>query len=271
MLLLIDIGNSDITIGLCENESVQHTLRLGTLMAAEDAGMFSRLLRDFIRDNGMQQPRGAAICSVVPGVTPLLTGALQREFDIEPLIVTHRLKTGLRFSVKNINGLGADRIAGAAAARRLYTGDLVVVDFGTATTFNVVTQAGEYMGGAIMPGPGLSADSLAGKTAKLPRVDLNGPVRIPGRDTAENIRAGVILGHAGAVERIISEMENELKTDLSLIATGGFSRLITPYMKIDPVDINPLLTLQGLRFIYEMNSGVLSKNASVREAINSGG
>ncbi len=271
MLLLIDIGNSDITTGLCENGSVEHTLRLGTLIVAGDAGMFSRVLGDFIRECGMRRPGGAAICSVVPRITPLITDVLRRTFDIEPLIVSHRLKTGLRFSIKDIKGLGADRIAGAAAARRLYRGNLVVVDFGTATTFNVVTEDGEYKGGAIMPGPGLSAGSLAGKTAKLPQVDLDGPVRVPGRDTAGNIRAGVILGHAGAVERIIGEMENELKTDLSLIVTGGFSGLITPHMKIEPVDINPLLILDGLRFIHEMNSGVLSKNASVREAVNSGG
>ncbi len=271
MLLLIDIGNTDITTGLCEDRSVQYTLRLGTYIVAGDIEMFSSALGNFIRERGMPRPTGAAICSVVPRLTPLLTGALRRSFGIEPLILTHRLKTGLRFSVKNINGLGPDRIAGAAAARRLYMGNLVVVDFGTATTFNVVTEGGEYLGGAIMPGPGLSADSLAGRTARLPRVDLNAPVRLPGRDTAENIRAGVILGHAGAVERIIREMEKGLKTGLSLIVTGGFSGLITPHINISPLDVNPLLTLEGLRLIYEMNSGFLAKNASVREAINSGG
>ncbi len=269
MLLLIDIGNSNITIGLYENDIIKDTLRLGTTIGGRGIERYSAVLSDFIRERGMPEPGGAAICSVVPGITPLLAGAVQKTFDIEPVNVTPGIKTGLRFSIKNIDELGPDRIAGAAAAHKLYKGNLVVADFGTATTFNVITEEGEYRGGLIMPGLGLSVNTLAEKTAKLPRIDLNAPVSIPGKDTAGNILAGVILGHAGAVERIISEIKKELKRDLSLVATGGFSDLIKPYIRIDY--INPFLTLQGLRFIYEMNSGFLSKSVSVRETINSGG
>lgn len=201
----------------------------------------------------MPKPEGAALCSVVPAVTPLLQSAIETSFGIKLITVRHDVKTGLQFSVKRVEDLGPDRIANAAAAYKLYKGDVIVVDFGTATTLCVVSEKGEYRGGAIMPGLGLSVNALAEKTAKLPVVELKVPKKILGKDTAENIRTGVILGHAGAVDRIIHEIKTETGKDFIILVTGGFADLVKPYLKaIDYA--NPFLTLEGLRIIYEMNS-----------------
>jgi type III pantothenate kinase len=239
-------------LGFCKNGTIKDTLRIEPVTEDLDIEAFSRLLSNAMRDHQIEKPDGAVICSVVPETTPLFAGAVEEGFGIKPLNVTSRVKTGLTFSIKKTGTLGADRIANAVAARKLYKGHLVVVDFGTATTFCVITEKGEYIGGAIMPGPGLSVNSLAEKTAKLPVVELKSPDSIIGKETSENILSGVVLGHAGAVERIVHEMEKELKLDLTLIATGGFTDLITPYIK-GIAHINPLLTLEGLRLIYEMN------------------
>jgi type III pantothenate kinase len=194
------------------------------------------------------------ICSVVPEVATLFAGAIKKVFGIEPLNVDHKIKTGIKFRIKNVEELGPDRIVNAVAARRLYEGSLIVVDFGTATTFCVVTEKGEYKGGAIMPGLALAANCLAAATAKLPTVELKRPSRVLGRDTNENILAGIVYGHAGAVERIISGIKKETVGEPAVVATGGLSGLIAPHLKV--IDhLNPLLTLEGLRFIYELNTG----------------
>jgi type III pantothenate kinase len=193
------------------------------------------------------------ICSVVPEVTEMYTGAIKKTFGIEPLNVSHEMKTGLRFRIKSPEELGPDRIANAVAARHLYKGPMIIVDFGTATTFCVVTEKGEYRGGAIMPGLALSANSLEAATAKLPKVDLSRTVRVLGRDTKENILAGVVFGHAGAVERIIFGITKEIGGKPAVVATGGLVDMVAPHLKL--IDyLNPLLTLEGLRLIYELNT-----------------
>ena len=254
MLLLIDIGNTSTTLGFWSNGAVKETLMLETASVKKDIDQNTAFLGSIVRDRKMDKPDGAVISSVVPVITSILSNAVKKDFGIEPLHVDYRTKTGLTFSINNAESLGADRIANAVAARKLYKGNLVVVDIGTATTFCVITEEGEYKGGAIMPGPGLSVDSLSGKTAKLPGIELKSPAGTIGKDTAENILAGVIIGHAGAVEKIVDEMRKELDMDLNLIMTGGYSDLVTPYIK-GIVHINPLLTLEGLRFICEMNQG----------------
>ena len=252
MLLLIDIGNTSTTLGFCKNGIIKDTFRLET--DAEGLGIekYSGLLSSIVQDRKMEKPDSASFCSVVPEITPILAGAVKKKFGIEPLNVTSGTETGLTFSIKNTEMLGADRIANAVAARNLYSGNLAVIDLGTATTLCVITEKGEYIGGTIMPGPGLSAGLLTEKTAKLPGVELKKPLSIIGKDTEENILAGIIFGHAGAVEKIVDEMKKELNRDLSLIVTGGYSDLIAPYIK-GISHINPLLTLEGLRLIYELN------------------
>ncbi len=253
MLVLIDVGNTNITIGFYHKKEIRYVLRIKTIVGGRDSDEYKYILRGFVSCRNMNKPSGAAVCSVVPEVTPLLIKALKTGFGVKPVNVNHNVKTGLKFIIKKSGELGEDRITNAVAARGLYKGDLIVVDFGTATTFCVITKKGEYTGGAIMPGLGLSAQALAEKTSKLPLIELKAPESAMGKDTGENIRSGVILGHAGAVERIISEIKNETGRDYKVLATGGYSGLVKPYIKtIDYVD--PLLTLEGLRFIYEMNS-----------------
>jgi type III pantothenate kinase len=253
MLLLIDIGNTNTTIGFHDNGIIKDILRLRTITEGRDIDEYSYLLNGFILRHQMERPKGAVICSVVPEVTSILITAVKRSFNIEPINVNHKIKTGLRFRIKNPEMLGADRIANAVAAHRLYKGHLIVIDFGTATTFCVVTAEGEYRGGAIMPGLNISANALAEKTAKLPEVKLTLPSKVLGEDTRSNILTGVILGHAGAVERIIREIVKEIGVDVTVVATGGLADLVVPYVKAIK-EVNPFLTLEGLRFIYELNS-----------------
>lgn len=247
MLLLIDIGNTNTTIGFHDGGGIQDTLRLETA-----AGAFIDGIGRFILENDMEKPGGASLCSVVPEKTSLLTTALKKTFGFDPVVVSHQLKTGLTFSIETVEELGADRIANAVAAHGRYPGDLVVVDAGTATTFCVITENGEYLGGAIMPGPGVSVDALFHNTARLPRIELKMLNHVVGKNTDENIRTGIILGHAGAVERITREMEKELDKKLSVVMTGGYAGLLGPYIKADY--INPDLTLEGLKIIYDLNS-----------------
>jgi type III pantothenate kinase len=251
MLLLIDIGNTNTTIGLYD-KGIKHVLQFKTVI---DGGTdkYSFLLDSFIKKHQMKAPAGAAICSVVPKATPLISTAIKKIFRIDPLVVSSKIKTGLKFKIKNPANLGADRIAAAAGAHKLYKGDLIVVDFGTATTLCVVTANGEYRGGAIMPGIGIAADALSEKTAKLPSVKLKSPERAIGRDTKENILAGLVLGHAGGVERIIKEIKKEAGINLKVIATGGMADFISPYIK-SIRDVNHFLTLEGLSIIFELNA-----------------
>ncbi len=241
MLLLIDIGNTNITIGLYE-EGLKKVLNLKT--RSEDVP-----LKDITHGCRIE---GAVLCSAVPDINPLLINKIKRHLNIRPLIVNHRIKSGLRFRIKNPEKLGSDRIAVAAGARRLYRGNLIVVNFGTATTFSLINTKNEYLGGAIMPGLGMSADALAERTALLPRVKLKAPEQIIGKDTRENMLTGLILGHAGAVERIIQEMRKESGLNAIVVATGGLSHMVVPYIK-GIRHVNPHLTLEGLRVLYELN------------------
>jgi type III pantothenate kinase len=246
MILLIDIGNSNTTVGFYVSGEIKDTFRLQTNSDRLIDGICG-----YIEQHKFETPSGASICSVVPEESDQLIEDLKKVFDIDPVVVSNETETGLLFSVDYPQGLGADRIANAVAAHRLYAGDLIVVDSGTATTFCVITADGEYRGGAIMPGPGMSVNALFEKTSKLPKVELS-PVRsVIGRSTEDNILSGVVLGHAGAVERIIADIKQELTSAPAVVLTGGYASLIQPYIKVDY--INPLLTLEGLRIIHEMN------------------
>ncbi|RJQ19998.1 MAG: type III pantothenate kinase [Nitrospiraceae bacterium] len=245
MLLLIDIGNSNVKIGFHKNGGIK-AFNTATQRNADE---YSHILEMVVKKHKIGRPDAAALCSVVPDVTLPFSAALKKSFGITPMTLTHKTKTGITFP----KGIGTDRMACVVAARRLHKGDLVVVTFGTATTLNVITGDGKYRGGAIMPGLQLSADALSEKTAKLPKVSLKLPDKILNKDTEGNILTGIIVGHAGAAGRIIQEMEKELGHDLTVVVTGGLASLVTPYLKT--VDfVNPFLTLEGLRFIYEFNN-----------------
>lgn len=251
MLLLIDIGNSRTTIGSYDN-GIGRISGFRTIPGGRDEEEYRLLLKGFVGDNMAKVPQGVVICSVVPEVTPVIVRSLRKSFRVKPLIVNHKLKTGLRFKDKHPEKVGADRIATAVGARNLYRGDLIIIDFGTATTFCLVSSGGEYRSGAIMPGIGISADSLAEKTSSLPRINLAPPLNVIGEDTGENILTGLILGHAGGVERLIKEINNETGTGAIVVATGGYAELVAPFIKKIKY-INPLLTLEGLSIIYGLN------------------
>ncbi len=253
MLLLIDIGNSNITLGISDDKEVLNTLRIDTKVPEDGADYYHKALDNLIDNYDMPVIEGAVLCSVVAEVSPMIIDAVNERFRIVPLIIDYKINTGLSFKINNIQTLGADRIANATAAYNLYSGNLIVIDFGTATTFCTITEDGDYLGGAIMPGIGISAESLDEKTTGLPLVDLKAPENIPGRDTTDNILTGLLIGHAGAAEKIIHELSKATEKTYSVIATGGFAGLVSPF--IQAIDyINPSLTLDGLRILYKFNS-----------------
>jgi type III pantothenate kinase len=251
MLLLVDIGNTNITIGYCEGKKINNIRRFKTSGSA-DSDSCSIILNEFIHDSQLPKPGGAALCSVVPGATPVMVDAIKKNFDREPVVAGSSIQTGLTYAITSPDGLGADRIVNAAAAHAMYGGNLLVIDFGTATTFCVITEKGEYKGGVIMPGPGISAETLAEKTAQLPRVGLAHPKSVLGDDTAAQITSGIIVGQAGAVERITAEIEKEIHKELTVVVTGGYAELITPFIRVD--HMNPHLILDGLRVLYGLNA-----------------
>jgi type III pantothenate kinase len=254
MLLLIDIGNTSTTIGFYDNGSIHDVLRLKTSAGVRGKEEYAYLLNGVVHGHKIKKPDAAVISSVVPEVTSPIRNAVRKAFGIGALLVSCNIRTSLKFNIKRVENLGADRIADAVAAFRLYDGPLLVIDFGTATTFSYVDAKGRFMGGAIMPGVLLSADALAQKTARLPCVELKEPDKAIGKDTAESIMSGIIFGHAGAVEKIIKEIKKEVGRDLKVIITGGYANLMAKYVKID--HFNPLLTLEGLRMIYELNKDI---------------
>lgn len=252
MILLIDIGNSRTTIGL-NDKDVREVSSMRTLPISRDAEAYYLLLKGLPVGRRGRRPEGAIICSVVPDVTPAVVKSVRGVFRIKPLVVHHRLKTGLNIKMEEPGKLGADRIATAVGARHLYGGDLIIIDFGTATTFCFVSAKGEYRNGAIMPGVGTSAAVLSEKTSQLPLVRPGPPSTIMGGKTEDNILTGIVLGHAGAVERIVKEMKKETRSGVRIVATGGYADLVSPYIS-KVRHVNRLLTLEGLNIIYGLNS-----------------
>ncbi len=253
MILAADIGNSNTTLGLFSGESLVHRWRLSTLTSAtpDDLGISMRTL---LSSNGVSLSDIDAIiyASVVPPLTEPFEKMCQRYIGMQPLKVAPGVKTGIDIRYENPREVGADRIANAVAVQSQYGGPSIVVDFGTATTFDVVSADGDYAGGAILPGVGLSTEALFEHAARLPRIDLAGPIRAVGRNTVESMRAGIIYGFAGSVDAVVARIEGEIGTARRIIATGGWAGLIAPEcQRVDEVD--PNLTLEGLRIIYMRN------------------
>jgi type III pantothenate kinase len=249
MILLIDAGNSRLTFGRAKGERVAAAFHVPTAEGPESIIGYSRLL---LKHLDPEEIDGCIIASVLPSETPRISAAVRRAFGIEAIEVSHRLKTGLDFRIKRPYTLGADRIANAVAARHIYRKDMIVVDFGTATTCCLVTEDGRFLGGTIMPGPASSLRCLISRTAQLPNVKLRPTRRILGEGTKGSIANGIMLGHAGAVERIIQRMKAESGCNPLVVATGGLAGIMAPLIRADHV--NRKLTLEGLRILYEMNS-----------------
>jgi type III pantothenate kinase len=253
MLLAIDIGNTNVVLGVFEGERLRESWRIGT-KASITADEYAVIVKDLFAFSGIdfKEIDGIIISTVVPPLLSIMSEMSRKYFKIEPLVVTSELKTGITLSYENPREIGADRIVNAAAAFRLYGGPLIIIDFGTATTFCAVTANGEYLGGAITPGVKISAEALYQRAAKLPRVELTRPRTIIGRDTVSAMQAGILYGYAGLVDGIVERMKKELSPDARVIATGGLAELVTPEAK-SAIEVRPNLTLEGLRFIFDAN------------------
>jgi type III pantothenate kinase len=259
MLLAFDVGNTNIVLGIYKDRELLQNWRMETdkNKSADEYGMLINQL--FIYEGlSIEDVSEVIISTVVPSILYTLQHLSQKYFHTKAIVVGPGVKTGLIVKYDNPKQLGADRIVNAVAALEKYEAPLIVIDFGTATTFCAVTEKSEYLGGAIAPGIKISADALFEKTAKLPRVDLEAPGHLLCRNTSEGIQAGVVYGNMGMVEHIVERMKKEIreytKSDkpITVVATGGLSTLISSEVTcIDHVD--KLLTLTGLELIYEKN------------------
>ncbi len=253
MLLAVDIGNTDTTLGVFEGEELRATWHMGSIihrMADEYAALFLNLLHHQGVDKS--DIKEVALCSVVPPLTATFEELFRRYFHVSPLVVGTGVKTGVRIRMDNPKEVGADRIVNAAAAHRLYHGQIIIADLGTATTFDVVSKEGDYLGGAIAPGIAMAAEALSMRTAMLPRVEFVHPKQVIGTSTVAAIQSGLIFGYVGLVEGLIARIKHELGGEAKVVATGGYAKLIAQETRVIDV-VNPDLTLVGLRLIYLMN------------------
>ncbi|HBX79200.1 MAG TPA: type III pantothenate kinase [Acidimicrobiaceae bacterium] len=258
MLLTIDVGNTQTVIGLYRDGDQRHELadhwRLAT-NAARTSDELALLIGEFLSSGGYDWKTdigGVAISSGVPMVTFELRRMCERYLKIEPVVLGTGVKTGMAVLYDNPKEVGADRIANAVGAFDLYGGPTIVVDFGTATTFDVISESGEYLGGAIIPGIEISMDALFGRAAALRRVELVEPRSVIGKTTVESIQSGVIYGYSAMIDGMCDRIE-EVVGDATVIATGGLADLISPVAE-SIEHIEPWLTLHGLRLIWEKNS-----------------
>lgn len=250
MLVVTDIGNTNITIGLFNGDIFVKEFRLSSdrnLDLFEYENLFESLLKDYNID-------GCVIGSVVEELDDKLQSALKNVFKNEPVIVSDKINCGVKIVADNPAEVGADRIANAAAAARMNIGAVIVVDFGTATTFDIVNSKKEFCGGIIMPGLKTQLKSLYSSTSKLPEIEIDFSPCALGQNTKDAILAGVIRGSACMVDGLVEQCEKELGEKVSLIATGGYGGLMANYMKRKFDYTNPILTLEGLKYIYELNS-----------------
>jgi len=253
MLLAIDIGNTNIILGMFEDKELRATWRIATgihRMADE----YAVILLSLLRQQGLDAPdvTKVALCSVVPPLTAVFEELCQQYCHVSPLVVRAGVKTGVRIRMDNPAEVGADRIVDAAAAHHLYDGPIIIVDFGTATTFDTVSREGDYLGGAIAPGLSTAAESLYIQAAMLPRVELTRPERAIGTSTIAAMQSGLVFGYVGLIEGIIARIQQELGEKARVVATGGYAELIAKETSVIDV-VNTELTLIGLRLIYLMN------------------
>lgn len=255
MLLAVDIGNTNIVIGVFHREKLKATWHFATdvhKMADEYASTLLNLLpREGL---GFADIDEAIVSSVVPPLVATFEELCKRYLQVSPMVVGAGIKTGVRIRTDNPREVGADRVVNAAAAHQLYGGPLIVIDFGTATTFDAVSAEGDYLGGAIAPGIGIAAEVLFERTAKLPRVELVPPKKAIGKNTITSMQSGIIFGYIGLVEGIVARMRQELGEGTRVITTGGLADLVARETKIIDV-VEPDLTLIGLRLIHELNIG----------------
>lgn len=253
MILVIDVGNTDTVFGVYRDEVLAGEWRLAS-DRSRTADAYAAQLQESLASRGFggNQIEGAIICSVVPALIAPLQQACTRCFQKRALVVGPDMDTGIKICYENPQELGPDRIANAVAAFTRYRRGLIVVDCGTATTFDCVSAAGEFLGGVIAPGLALAGQALHQRASRLPAVDLMVPQRVVARTTVTAMQAGIILGHAGLVDGIVERIRQEIGTDQYVVATGGLARLVADHARtIDTVD--HALTLNGLKILFDRN------------------
>jgi len=253
LLLTIDVGNTNLTLGLYEDGKLGSHWRLATdhdRMPDEYGLQFLGLLEHAART--AEALTGICLASVVPQLTGRIAQACREYLRQEPLIVDAGVKTGIRIRYEDPKAVGADRVADAVAALRLYGGPACIIDFGTATTFNAVTADGEYLGGAITAGINLAADALFTHTAKLQRIDLQRPPSVIGRNTVHAMQSGLLFGYVSMAEGMVKRFREELGDGMKVIATGGHAEIVAHETKVIDI-LAPWLTLDGLQIIWELN------------------
>lgn len=257
MLITIDIGNTNTKIAAWNNTAMVAHWRLST-QRQKLTDEYAVLVRSLFELRGIDisQIEGCAISCVVPPLTSVFTELSRTYLNVEPVVIGPGIKTGMRLLIDTPRELGADRVANSVAAFRRYGGPVIAIAFGTATAFDVIASEGDYIGGAIAPGIGISADALFRTAAKLYQVELNRPPRVIGKNTAHYMQSGIVLGYAGLVEGLITRMWQELDSKGTVVATGGQAEVIADIIAgethvIDHVD--PWLTHEGLRIVYGMN------------------
>lgn len=255
MILVADVGNTNMTLGVYDGENLKTTFRLmtGTPHTSDEYGI---LITQILQNNDINPKalEGAIVASVVPTVMHALQGALTRYIGVNPLIVGPGVKTGIRITTEDPRAIGADRIVDAVAAYEKYGGPVLVLDFGTATTYDLITADGCFTAGITAPGIRISSEALWLRTAKLPEIEIRKPKSILAQETISSMQAGLVYGQIGQTEYIIKKVREEsgLK-DMKVVATGGLGRLISE--ETDMIQIyDPALTLDGLRLIYEKNA-----------------
>jgi len=256
MLLVIDVGNTNTVLGLYDGDKLIHDWRIRTEIdhTVDEYGMliFNLYQSSRMKTEELRAVNAIIISCVVPPMLNILEPLCVKYFNVKPMIVGPGIKTGMPIFYDNPKEVGADRIVNAVAAYDKYKQAAIIIDFGTATTFDYISSKGEYMGGCIAPGIMISSEALFERAAKLPRVELSKPKSVITKDTVSAMQAGIIFGYAGLIDGIIERMKTETKTKPLVIATGGLARLVAAETKgIDKIE--DMLTLEGLRIIYNLN------------------
>ena len=253
MLLTMNINNTNTMVGLYVGDKWVANWRIKTDQAKQP-DEYAMLLRNLFLHNELNwsDVTGVALSSVVPPLTASFVDLCQRYFHLEPFLVTHKSNTGVKILIDHPAEVGTDRILNALAARELHGCPCIAVDFGTATTFDTVSQDGDYIGGAIAPGLGIAADALFSRTARLPRIELKAPPAAIGRNTIHAMQSGLIFGYLGLVEGMVNRFREELGGRAKVIATGGMAHFLAQESDIFET-VDQMLTLNGLRLIYDLN------------------
>ncbi len=253
MLLAIDVGNTQTQAGVYHGEDLLHEWRISTERGAtadELAAHHDQILR--LRGGSLGELDEMVVASVVPPLSAAYLSLALKYLQREALLIGPGVRTGISLAIDNPRELGADRLVNAVAAFRRHGGPCIVVNFGTATTFDAISEAGEYLGGAIAPGIETSLDALTARAARLVKIDLIAPPRAIGKSTAESMRSGVVFGTVAMVNGVVARMKDELGPGTIVLATGGLASLVCPLS--EQIDENhPLLTLEGLRMVHELN------------------